>query len=228
MMSALTVRLPRLPWQNNALATGFCARQYQAKSCSPSGVSIQCSSHAPAGMPYAVGSQPCSGVGEGLKICVRRYRRRPIAAARSRLPPTARGSASVGRLATAESRARRLPCHPERSEGPGWAGHGTCDLRLPPRSLATLGMTRSNYATVHIVFVESRLRVRYKETDQMGIAHHANYIVWFEIGRTDLCRAVGFPYRDIEARGYILVVTETQCRYRVPYRYDDEVVIRTS
>ena len=89
-------------------------------------------------------------------------------------------------------------------------------------------MTRSNYATVHIVFVESRLRVRYKETDQMGIAHHANYIVWFEIGRTDLCRAVGFPYRDIEARGYILVVTETQCRYRVPYRYDDEVVIRTS
>jgi acyl-CoA thioester hydrolase len=76
--------------------------------------------------------------------------------------------------------------------------------------------------------VESRLRVRYKETDQMGIAHHANYIVWFEIGRTDLCRATGFPYNEIESRGFILVVTDFQCRYRTPYRYDDEVLIRTS
>ena len=75
---------------------------------------------------------------------------------------------------------------------------------------------------------ESRTRVRYKETDQMAIAHHANYVVWFEIGRTDLCREAGFPYRQIEERGLILVVTEIVCRYRVPYRYDDEVVIRTS
>lgn len=77
-------------------------------------------------------------------------------------------------------------------------------------------------------FVESRTRVRYKETDQMSIAHHANYIVWFEIGRTDLCRATGFPYADIETRGFLLVVTEVACRYRTPYRYDDEVLIRTS
>jgi acyl-CoA thioester hydrolase len=77
------------------------------------------------------------------------------------------------------------------------------------------------------VHSESRLRVRYKETDQMGIAHHANYIVWFEIGRTDLCRATGFPYNEIEQRGFILVVTDVQCRYRIPFRYDDEVVIRT-
>lgn len=76
--------------------------------------------------------------------------------------------------------------------------------------------------------VESRVRVRYKETDQMGIAHHSNYIVWFEIGRTDLCRATGFSYSMIEERGYILVVTEVVCRFRVPFRYDDEVVIRTS
>jgi len=76
--------------------------------------------------------------------------------------------------------------------------------------------------------VESRLRVRYKETDQMGIAHHANYIVWFEIGRTDLCRATGFPYNEIESRGFILVVTDIQCRYRIPSRYDDEVLIRTT
>jgi acyl-CoA thioester hydrolase len=79
-----------------------------------------------------------------------------------------------------------------------------------------------------VAFGESRVRVRYKETDQMGIAHHANYIVWFEIGRTDLCRLAGVPYPDIEARGFLLVVTEVQCRYRIPFRYDDEVVIRTS
>ena len=77
-------------------------------------------------------------------------------------------------------------------------------------------------------FSESRVRVRYKETDQMGIAHHGNYIVWFEIGRTDLCREVGFPYTEIEKRGYFLVVTEIGCRYQIPFRYDDEVRIRTS
>ena len=77
-------------------------------------------------------------------------------------------------------------------------------------------------------YVESRVRVRYKETDQMGIAHHSNYMVWFEIGRTDLCRETGFPYAEIESRGFILVVTEIACRFRIPFRYDDEVVIRTS
>ena len=79
-----------------------------------------------------------------------------------------------------------------------------------------------------VPYVESRVRVRYKETDRMGIAHHSNYIVWFEIGRTDLCRATGFPYAKIEERGFILVVTEVSCRYRTPFRYDDEVLIRTS
>ena len=77
-------------------------------------------------------------------------------------------------------------------------------------------------------YVESRTRVRYKETDQMGIAHHSNYLVWFEIGRTDLCRATGIPYAEIERRGYILVVTEISCRFRTPFRYDEEVLIRTS
>jgi YbgC/YbaW family acyl-CoA thioester hydrolase len=77
-------------------------------------------------------------------------------------------------------------------------------------------------------YVESRVRVRYKETDQMGIAHHSNYLVWFEIGRTDLCRQTGIPYDEIERRGYLLVVTEIACRYRTPFRYDEEVVIRTS
>lgn len=75
--------------------------------------------------------------------------------------------------------------------------------------------------------VDSRLRVRYKDTDQMGIAHHSNHVVWFEIGRTDLCRVAGLEYRQIEELGWVLVVTEIGCRYRGPFRYDDEVVIRT-
>jgi acyl-CoA thioester hydrolase len=75
--------------------------------------------------------------------------------------------------------------------------------------------------------VESRLRVRYKDTDQMGIAHHSNHVVWFEIGRTDLCRVAGIEYRQIEELGWVLVVTEIGCRYRGPFRYDDEVLIRT-
>jgi len=62
----------------------------------------------------------------------------------------------------------------------------------------------------------------------MAIAHHANYIDWFEIGRTDLCRATGITYREIEERGFLLVVVEVGCRYLTPFRYDDEVVIRTS
>ena len=85
-----------------------------------------------------------------------------------------------------------------------------------------------DYDRTFMRMTESRTRVRYKETDQMAIAHHANYVVWFEIGRTDLCREAGFPYREIDERGRILVVTEIVCRYRAPYHYDDEVVIRTS
>lgn len=77
-------------------------------------------------------------------------------------------------------------------------------------------------------FVESRMRVRYKETDQMAVAHHSNYLAWFEVGRTDLCREAGISYREIEERGFILVVTEATCRYRIGYRYDDEVLVRTS
>lgn len=75
---------------------------------------------------------------------------------------------------------------------------------------------------------ETRVRVRYVETDQMGIAHHANYLAWFEIGRTDLCRTAGISYRRIEEEGYLLVVAEVTCRYRSPFRYDDEVVILTT
>lgn len=71
------------------------------------------------------------------------------------------------------------------------------------------------------------LRVRYADTDAMGVAYYANYFVWFEVGRTDLLRALGWNYRDMEAAGVLLPVIEADCRYRRPARYDDELEIRT-
>jgi acyl-CoA thioester hydrolase len=69
-----------------------------------------------------------------------------------------------------------------------------------------------------------RFRVRYAETDQMGVVYHANYLVWMEMARTELCRARGVPYRDIERDDHLrMVVAEVQCRYHAPARYDDEV-----
>jgi acyl-CoA thioester hydrolase len=75
---------------------------------------------------------------------------------------------------------------------------------------------------------ETAVRVRYAETDQMGMVYHANYLVWFEIGRTEYCRARGFAYREMEERGEsYLVVAESYCRYKAPAYYDDELVVRT-
>ena len=65
------------------------------------------------------------------------------------------------------------------------------------------------------------VRVRYAETDKMGVAYHANYFVWFEVARCDLLRALGSTYRDLEARGVMLPVIEARCEYRTPARYDD-------
>ena len=73
----------------------------------------------------------------------------------------------------------------------------------------------------------SRVRVRYAETDQMGVVYHANYFVWFEVGRTDLLRRSGWTYRELEADGVGLPVIEAHCEYRQPARYDDEIEIRT-
>ena len=78
------------------------------------------------------------------------------------------------------------------------------------------------------VWHETVLRVRYAETDKMGIVYYANYLVWFEIGRTDYCRARGFSYRDIEeSEDAFLVVAEAYCRYKAPAYYDDELIVRT-
>jgi acyl-CoA thioester hydrolase len=71
-------------------------------------------------------------------------------------------------------------------------------------------------------------RVRYAETDQMGIVYYANYLVWFEIGRVEVLRAMGLSYHQLETEhGCILPVVEATCRYRAPARYDDEILIET-
>jgi acyl-CoA thioester hydrolase len=75
--------------------------------------------------------------------------------------------------------------------------------------------------------IEIALRVRYAETDAMGVAHHASYIVWLEQGRTELLRARGISYRAIEAAGLFVVLTDLQARYLAPARYDDVVMVRT-
>jgi acyl-CoA thioester hydrolase len=75
--------------------------------------------------------------------------------------------------------------------------------------------------------VISCLRVRYAETDQMGVVYHANYLVWMEIGRTDYCRACGYTYRAMEAAGLRLIVADVRVRYLSPARYDDDIHIIT-
>ena len=77
-------------------------------------------------------------------------------------------------------------------------------------------------------WTNTTLRVRYAETDQMGIVYYANFFVWFEIGRTDFCRQHGFAYREMEQEdGLYIMVAETSCRYKAPARYDDEILVRT-
>ena len=75
--------------------------------------------------------------------------------------------------------------------------------------------------------VESTLRVRYAETDAMGIAYHTNYIIWFEVGRGEYIRQQGSDFAQLEAQGYYLPVTEVQARYLAPTRYGDLVTVRT-
>jgi len=72
-----------------------------------------------------------------------------------------------------------------------------------------------------------QVRVRYPEVDRMGVAHHANHFVWFEIGRTELMRARGIDYRRLEDEGILLPVIEAACAYHAPARYDDLLRVRT-
>jgi acyl-CoA thioester hydrolase len=78
------------------------------------------------------------------------------------------------------------------------------------------------------IVCESRLRVRYAETDQMGVVYHANHFIWFEIGRVELMRQLGFTYRDMERDHQCFIpVVDARCRYKAPARYDDEIIVRT-
>ncbi len=75
--------------------------------------------------------------------------------------------------------------------------------------------------------MKTELRVRYQETDQMGVVYHANYLVWFEVGRTSLIREMGYSYSDLENLGVMLPVVEANAQYRHPARYEDELVVVT-
>jgi len=75
---------------------------------------------------------------------------------------------------------------------------------------------------------EIHIRVRYAETDPMGLLHHANYFTYFEMGRTELLRAAGGNYRKMEEEGLLVVVVRADCRYRAPARYDDVLTVRTT
>jgi len=75
---------------------------------------------------------------------------------------------------------------------------------------------------------ETRIRVRYAETDQMGVVYHSNHFVYFEVGRVELLRQLGFTYKDMEREdGCLIAVVDARCRYKAPVLYDDEVLVRT-
>ena len=75
---------------------------------------------------------------------------------------------------------------------------------------------------------QTRFRVRYAETDQMGVVYYANYLVWMEVGRVELVRALGFQYKDLEqSEGLYLSVLDANCRYIYPAKYDQEIVVET-
>ncbi|MBN2908996.1 acyl-CoA thioesterase [Polycladomyces sp. WAk] len=74
---------------------------------------------------------------------------------------------------------------------------------------------------------ETTIRVRYQETDQMGVVYHTNYIVWFEVARSEMIRELGTSYRELEEKGLLLPVVDVHCRYLSPAHYDEEVIVRT-
>ena len=78
-------------------------------------------------------------------------------------------------------------------------------------------------------YAETTIRVRYAETDQMGVVYHGNYFTWFEIGRVELCRQLGFEYKCMETEDdSFIVVADAHCRYKRPARFDDLLIIRTN
>jgi acyl-CoA thioester hydrolase len=89
------------------------------------------------------------------------------------------------------------------------------------------GTTREGTGPRSIVN-ESRIRVRYAETDQMGVVYHANHFIWFEVGRVELLRQMGFSYKEMEQQdNCFIAVVDARCRYKAPAAYDDEIIVRT-
>jgi len=87
----------------------------------------------------------------------------------------------------------------------------------------------SNNGATHKVVGETRVRVRYAETDQMGVVYYANYLVWFEVGRSELMRQRGLDYKQMEIEeGCLMAVVEATARYKAPARYDDELIVQTT
>src|SRR6516225_8556288 len=94
-------------------------------------------------------------------------------------------------------------------------------------SLKSESMRRGEARAPSRIF-ESKLRVRYAETDQMGVVYHSNYMVWFEVGRVEMLRQLGFSYHNMEKLDDThIAVVDVRCRYKAPARYDDVIVVRT-
>ena len=94
----------------------------------------------------------------------------------------------------------------------------------PPMAIAST----KTHGVPTLAVAETRVRVRYAETDQMGVVYHANYLVWFEVGRVEFIRSIGLDYRAMEAEeGVMIAVVEARVRYKAPARYDDELIVRT-
>ena len=89
-------------------------------------------------------------------------------------------------------------------------------------------METSDKSSTQPQVFETRLRVRYAETDQMGVVYHSNYVIWLEVGRVEMLRQLGFTYREMERQDALnLAVVEARCRFKAPAMYDDMVRIRT-
>lgn len=87
--------------------------------------------------------------------------------------------------------------------------------------------TRAGAESLPLVAL-SQIKVRYAETDQMGVAYYANYFVWFEVGRSQYCNDCGFSYREMERESRLfMIVAEARCRYKIPARYEDDLIVRT-
>jgi acyl-CoA thioester hydrolase len=87
---------------------------------------------------------------------------------------------------------------------------------------------QSRHTRLEVQVYETKFRVRYAETDQMGVVYHSNFVIWFEVGRVEMLRQLGFTYSEMEKQdGTHIAVVDMRCRYKAPARYDDMVTIRT-